>query len=120
MKTPVQLLPALRQLVHDLAVGMFSELERDGRAGRVTAEELKRVVRDYGRTLVDPPEESFAKVEAYEVDEGAEWAIDIDLWTQEEGRSDLTLSVKESWGHVFFLHDSFALSTIRRIRCRKP
>jgi hypothetical protein len=93
METPKQLIPALRQLVHDLVVGMFDQLERDGRAGRVTAEELERVVRDYGRTLVDPPEESFATAEAYQVDEGAEWAVDMDLWTQEEGRSDLTLSV---------------------------
>lgn len=93
MAVPTQLLDPLKDLVHELVLGRFSNLERDGRSGRVTAEELERAVRDYGRILVDPPEESFVNADAYATEENREWAIDVDLWTQEEGRSDLTLSV---------------------------
>jgi len=93
MPVPTQLISALRELVHDLVLGRFSALEGDGRVGRVTAAELQRVVRDYGRTLVDPPEDAFSDADAYATEEGREWAIDLDLWTEEEGRSDLTLSL---------------------------
>jgi hypothetical protein len=85
---------AIRRLVSDLASGAFREVVADGRAGRLTAAELEAAVRTYGRTLVPLPDDAFALVETYELsgDPNA-LAVDVPLWTIEEGRSDLTLSL---------------------------
>ncbi|HKY26733.1 MAG TPA: hypothetical protein VJM12_02170 [Pyrinomonadaceae bacterium] len=92
---PKELIPALKDLVHELVAGNFRKLERDGRAGRLTAKDLHHVLEGYGRTLIDLPDEAFQIGEAYPI-EGKEdqyWAVDLDLWTLEEGRSDLTLTL---------------------------
>ena len=86
--------PLIAALVRDLAAGNYGDVERDGRAGRLTAEELRRVIADYGATLIPLPDDAFEVGGDAHVIEGSdppEWAIDQDLWTKEEGRSDLTL-----------------------------
>lgn len=85
---------AIRRVVDDLVDGRYAMLARDGRAGRLTAEELERAVRDYGRTLVGLPPDAMRIVDVYpnEVVSG-QLAVDVPLWTKEEGRSDLTLSM---------------------------
>jgi hypothetical protein len=87
------LVHALRTLVLDLASGRFSQLEAGGRLGRLTAVELRAEIERYGRTLAPLPEGSF-DVDVYPVDgaRSASW-LDLPLWTEEEGRSDLTLSL---------------------------
>ena len=51
----------------------------------------------YGRTLIALPDEAFRLVEVYPVKgQNATWAVDVPLWTAEEGRSDLTLSLTVS------------------------
>jgi hypothetical protein len=65
----------------------------DGR--RLTATEIVEGVREYGRTLVMPPENAFDNLDVIEV-EGAnprEWSVNLNLWTAEEGQSDLTLEL---------------------------
>lgn len=44
MAVPPDLIPALRELVHELVIGNignYAGLEADGRAGRLTAEEIR-------------------------------------------------------------------------------
>ena len=92
---PKKLIPALKDVVHELVVGNFAKLEADGRAGRLSAEDLRQVLEDYGSTFIDLPDKAF------EVGPGAiplaneeeAWGVDLDLWTAEEGPSDLTLSM---------------------------
>jgi hypothetical protein len=93
MPIPAHLVPALQDLVRELVRGNFDGLERDGRAGRLTAAELRAAVRGYGRTLVDPPTEAFGAAAHPVRGAPGRWAIELDLWTVEEGRSDLTLTV---------------------------
>lgn len=94
MTLPTHLVPALRDLVHTLVVGDYDALHSDGRAGRLSADELRQAISRYGRRLVDPPDAAFRSANAYAI-EGSQhsWAVDLDLWTAEEGHSDLTLSV---------------------------
>ena len=78
-------------LVH----GDYEGLEKLTNGKRLYATEIRDGVNDYGRTLVMPPDSTFDKLNIVRV-EGitpAKWDVRVDLWTQEEGRSDLTLEL---------------------------
>ena len=62
---------------------------------RLTEEELTTAVELYGREILALPEEGYARMDVYELVDPAPpgWTVDVDLWTREEGRSDLTLSL---------------------------
>lgn len=84
----------IKDLVHQLVVMNYSGLEKDGRSGRLSAAELQQVIIDYGRELIDIKSEAFNLADVYKINNKVnQWAIDLPLWTKEEGRSDLTLSV---------------------------
>lgn len=69
--------------------GLFSE--------RCFAADFERVVREYGVQLVIPPEQSL--LDSYVFPRKGDpncTAIDVDMWSVEEGQSDLTLQL-EVW-----------------------
>jgi hypothetical protein len=53
------------------------------------------VVRDYGRKLVSPPADAYNNLDAVQVKGAAvpTWSVRAPLWTEEQGRSDLTLEL---------------------------
>ena len=54
-----------------------------------TANQMQRYVADYGAALVDLPEEPWdTSVSQWY---GSHWDVLVDLWTSDEGRSDLVL-----------------------------
>ena len=61
--------------------------------------ELQEIIRDYGRKVVAPPAD-YASISIVECEATAvpTWAVEADLWTEEEGRSDLTLSMTIAFG----------------------
>ena len=68
-----------------------------GRAGRFSADDLRHAIASYGCTLVIPPDEVLEEEllrEAVPIrGEGGSWALVADLWTVEEGRSDLSVEL---------------------------
>ena len=79
-----------------LAAGKYEALERDGRSGRVSADELRTAVEDYGRTLVPLPPGAFevgGDTTSIEHADPPAWFVAQDVWTVEEERSDLTLEM---------------------------
>jgi hypothetical protein len=85
---------AIRQLVEDLVGGKYAALEADGRIGRLAEHEVKRAIAEYGRRLVSLPSDAMDAADVYELDDcPGEFAVDLPLWTAEEGRSDLTLQL---------------------------
>ena len=54
-----------------------------------TATHIQRYINDYGATLVALPEETWGSSVC--IWTGHHWDALVDLWTQEEGRSDLVL-----------------------------
>ncbi|WP_193367728.1 DUF7668 domain-containing protein [Pelagibius marinus] len=103
MPVDVKLQPAILELVDVLMRGEFERLELDGRIGRLTAAELSRALSEYGGKLVPLPDDAFDSADCYPIEgEASKWAVDLPLWTREEGRSDLTLalSIKEDNGKV--------------------
>ncbi|WP_437673152.1 DUF7668 domain-containing protein [Sorangium sp. So ce131] len=103
----------IHQLISDLSAGRYAEMAADGRAGRLSAEELRRTIEQYGRTLILLPDEAWALVDEYpHANAPGTVALDLPLWTKEEGRSDLTLSLsatKEMNGWVLHIDDLHVL-----------
>jgi hypothetical protein len=73
-----------------------------------TAAQISRYISDYGATLIDLPEATWSTSVAQWY--GTHWEFVVDLWTKEEGRSDLVLSgrVTETDGaytfNVYLVH----------------
>jgi hypothetical protein len=70
-----------------------------------TADHIREYIADYGATLIELPEETWSTsvTQWY----GKHWEFLIDLWTREEGPSDLVLSgrVRETTdGYVLKVH----------------
>src|SRR5215211_4599568 len=85
----------VHQIVAMLMQADYDELERLTNSRRLTAAEIAEGVREYGGALVMPPEDAFDNLDVIEV-EGAnprEWSVNVNLWTAEEGQSDLTLEL---------------------------
>ena len=60
--------------------------------GRATPDEIKNEVHEYPGTLTYPPPDAYTGMHVYAIrGKTGEWALEMDLWTVEEGRSDLTL-----------------------------
>lgn len=88
------LFPVICTLVDALVRGAYTDIERDGRSGRLTAAELRQAIVAYGRRLVPLPDEAAPLIAIYPQARNPDiLAIDIPLWTAEEGQSDLTLSI---------------------------
>ncbi len=88
----------VRHLVGMLVAGDYAGLEAVSRGRRLTAEQLRQAVEEYGRELRMPPESVFEtfdedNLDVYELASPRSWAVLVPIWTVEEGRSDLTLDV---------------------------
>ncbi len=97
MKTELPLLATnfLRELTLLLVHGQYEELERRSKGIRMTADDLKTVVENYGRHLIALPEEAWKLTDTVVVSDSvpARFSVRQPLWTEEEGRSDLTFEV---------------------------
>jgi hypothetical protein len=91
---PVRFRAALAAVVERLSAGDYEGLKRDGIDPYPDAD-LSYWIRDYGpsgATIVPLPEEAWASAGAVPVTvRPGEWAVVVDLWTREEGRSDLSM-----------------------------
>jgi hypothetical protein len=86
----------VQRLVGMLVARHYDGVEDASRGRRLTAEQLRQAVEEYGRELRMPPKVVFDKLDVNEI-EGASpraWWVVVDLWTVEEGRSDLTLEIR--------------------------
>ena len=85
--------PMLSDVVQCLARGDY-ELARCGpgvrRLAPETAEQIRGYLSEYGATLVELPSEAWNTSVAQWMD--PHWEVVVDLWTAEEGRSDLVLA----------------------------
>jgi hypothetical protein len=95
MKLEPELFEAVRRIVAALVAGRYAAVVANGQGGRVSESEMDARISEYGRTLVPLPDEAMATIDMYPQDGNPdEFAMDVPLWTQEEGRSDLTMLVR--------------------------
>jgi hypothetical protein len=76
-----------------LVRGEFEALEALDQRDRLSADGLKQALSDYGRTLVEPDADWWGSAEVTPIQAG-EFHVAAPLWTEEEGRSDLTLELR--------------------------
>ena len=85
---------AVRQVLIVLAPGHYKELHDLTAGRRLPAEEISDAVESYGRTIVKPPFDLGQIDSVYITDSvPSSWSVWHQVWTREEGRSDLTIEV---------------------------
>lgn len=84
---------AVREVVSLLVLGRYKELAVLTCETRLTHETIQEAVESYGRTLIDPPESSFKDIDVVKVKDAfpGQYSVRFDLYSVEEGRSDLSL-----------------------------
>lgn len=90
--------PAAVHGVHDLVAalsrGEYGAIISAGRVSRLQEADVRQGIEEYGRTLVPLPSNAVAEWDLYPLDgKAGVFGVDVPLWTAEEGRSDLTLSL---------------------------
>lgn len=85
----------VRKIIQHLVAGEFAELEKLSKGHRLTALEMAKALSDYGRTLILPPEDAYRLMDVVAVRNAnpPRLSVEMPLWTQEEGRSDLGVSL---------------------------
>ena len=80
----------------DLGSGRIGDVFGHAVPGGMSEEYFREVLRDYDVTLVVPPAGVDLDMWLYPVSTATmpTWAIDVPVWTREEGRSDLTLKLR--------------------------
>jgi hypothetical protein len=83
----------VRQLIAWLVAGDYDAAAHCSHGVRLSADQMRQAVLAYGRTLTMPPAAAFDEIDAIEVKSARSptWSVRFDLWTVEEGRSDLSL-----------------------------
>lgn len=87
--------PVFREIVRVLVQGDYRLSVGIPGVAPVSAKSAKQIqeyIDDYGETLVELPEKTWASSVCVWMGNG--WDILIDLWTKKEGRSDLVLSAR--------------------------
>jgi hypothetical protein len=95
MSEALNIKATVHRIVIMLAQAHYNDLETLTNGRRLTATEIAESVREYGGTIIVPPENGFENLDIIGV-EGAQpraWSVNLTLWTAEEGRSDLTLEL---------------------------
>lgn len=83
----------LKQVVTWLVNGDYRAIQARSAGVRLSADMMRQAIDAYGRSLIVPPEIAFSNFDIVRVTNADEptFSIGFDLWTVEEGRSDLTL-----------------------------
>jgi hypothetical protein len=84
----------IAQVVSLLVQGKYRELEWLSRGVHLGSDALEKAVTDYGRTLAAPLGPR-TEVDFIRIDDSSlpAWSANVPLFTEEEGRSDLTLTL---------------------------
>lgn len=94
-ESATQIRAIVRTIVSALVKGRYFDIEDLTHGMRLSAAELQEAVTTYGRTLVMPPDELFARLDIIRTDSSdpPTWFVVCEMWTKEEGRSDLSLEL---------------------------
>lgn len=85
----------LKHIIQLIVSGNYAEVENYTNNIRMTADEVQECIEDYGCKIVFPPDSAFEDLDIIEVNASTqkEWSVRFTLWTEEEGKSDLSLDM---------------------------
>lgn len=85
----------VQQIVKLLAEKEYEALARASKGIRISADEIRGAIEAYDGHIVMPPQVTYALCDVIEIELPGprQWSVNFDLWTEEEGRSDLTLEL---------------------------
>ncbi len=90
----------IRHVIELLVQKKFSEIVNLTGGTRLDATSIHNALSDYGRTLVMPPDDAYKNMDVIAIKDATppRWSVRMNLWTVEEGMSDLSieLTVTES------------------------
>lgn len=88
---PAKVILTIKKIVELLVHKNYQELELLSNGIRLTSAEINQAICDYDGVLVLPP--SYDSVDSIEIagSNPRSWSVRYDLWTEEEGQSDLSL-----------------------------
>lgn len=86
------LIKKLNRIITLLVSKEYKELTNEIDCQGLSSSDILAIIEDFGETLVVPKLEQLEELNIIDIDEN-EWAIDFDLWTQESGKSDLTIQL---------------------------
>lgn len=82
----------VRLIVSLLVNGEYEKLAKITNNTRLRAEHIRESIDEYPATLSVPPESAFDNIDVLEISGSSpkQWSVRFDLWTMEEGLSDLS------------------------------
>lgn len=82
-------------IIQLLVNSKFEAIEQLTKGVRLPADQIQYAIEQYGRKLVSPPVEAFELMDVIKVQghEPQTWSVNMPLWTEEEGRSDLSIEL---------------------------
>lgn len=85
----------VRRVLQMLANCEYEELAVLTNGERLSADSMQQAIVGYGRKVIVPPDHVYNELDAIEIRESSpqSWSVRIPLWTEEEGRSDLTVEL---------------------------
>jgi hypothetical protein len=85
----------VERVVALLTAGAYDELASWTNGKRLSSVDLAAAVQSYGRTLIQPPSEAFNSLDVVRIKDAQPpaWSVRVDLWSEEDGRSYLTLEL---------------------------
>lgn len=99
-----QIKEIIRFIVNALSVGDMQSLVRQKFLNLDEVDGTLEVIRQYDKHLITIPPEGWALVDIYHINGQKDvYDMDIPLWTEEEGRSDLMLKINVNHGVVKIL-----------------
>ena len=90
LKVPV------RQIVKLLVTGEYERVAQITGGKRLDAASIEGAIREYGRTLIMPPDSAFDEMDVVAIENARTpcWSVRMSFWTAEENRSDLSIELR--------------------------
>ena len=89
------LISRVREVVELLVGRRYEEIAHITHGQRLESKSIESAIREYGRKLILPPLEKFDQLDVIQIKkkDPPGWSVRMQLWTQEEGPSDLSIEL---------------------------
>jgi hypothetical protein len=83
----------VEKIVSLLVEKKYNEIEKITNGNRLKKQEIENAINEYKRKLIYPPVEAYKNIDVIQVENAKEWSVRFNLWTFEEGKSDLSIEL---------------------------